>query len=237
MGVPCIRATSRARLAARRRARPTARENSLCLGLRDLAFLVRAPASAMRRAGVLRGRFGMPRRSLRRRGPKPLVALHDRHDVAVGVLEPGGLRATPGKDAVLGPFVFLELHAAALQIGHFALDVVLLPERLARLGGAGVGSRVQEACGAVGEFVDHPAGGLAFGLEAELLLVELPRAGDVLHRYVRVHGSVLEHCRVSLGLETQTAAAAREPIVDRRAAESTPSVTFFAAASCLRRYR
>jgi hypothetical protein len=62
-------------------------------------------------------------------------ALHHRHDVALGVLEPRALRTAGGHDAVLGlharGVVLLESHASRFQLGHLALDVTYLPECLA----------------------------------------------------------------------------------------------------------
>src|SRR5688572_30804839 len=108
---------------------------------------------------------------------KPLYrkALDEREDVALAVLEPGRPGAAVGDDAIrvlAGHVVVLELHAACLELAHLALDVVDLPERLARLRGAGVGRRVEEAGGALAELVRHPAGELASRLQTELLLVE-----------------------------------------------------------------
>src|SRR5688572_1945875 len=115
-------------------------------------------------------------------------ALDHGENVALAVLEPSGLRAAAGIDAVLAlhvrHVVFLELHAAPLQLGDFALDIVDLPERLARLGSAGVRRRIEEASCAFAELVDHAARHFLLGLEAELALVELAGAADVLRRYI-----------------------------------------------------
>src|SRR5215475_11193702 len=51
-------------------------------------------------------------------------------------------------------------------------------ERLARLGGAGVRRRVEEARGTFAELVDYPLS--PAWLEAQLLLIEFTRAGNVL---------------------------------------------------------
>src|SRR5687768_16744123 len=124
-------------------------------------------------------------------------ALDDGEDVALAVLEPGGLRAAAGIDAVpaLHPWhvVLLELHAAGLELSHLAFDIVDLPERLARLGRAGVRRWIEEASRALAELVDHAARHLLLGLEAELALVELAGALDVLRRYIGVHVRVLQH--------------------------------------------
>src|SRR5262245_10525546 len=78
-----------------------------------------------------------------------LLRLHDHHGVAFAVLEEGGLGVAAGHDAVHGlhfrRVVFLEHDAALLELGDFALDVVDQPERLVRLGRAGVWRLVQEA--------------------------------------------------------------------------------------------
>src|SRR5207248_6799011 len=62
-------------------------------------------------------------------------ALDNGEDVALAVLEPRRLRAAGGHDAartlLARHVVVLEHDAARLQIGHLALDVVDLPERLA----------------------------------------------------------------------------------------------------------
>src|SRR5687768_2106001 len=105
-----------------------------------------------------------PRRSCASAPRRLLKALDEREDVALAVLEPGRPGAAVGDDAVrvlAGHVVVLELHAARLELAHLALDVVDLPERLARLRGAGVGRRVEEAGGALAELVRHPAGELA----------------------------------------------------------------------------
>src|SRR5262245_18376644 len=123
-------------------------------------------------------------------------ALDQRHDVSFRVLEPRSLGAAGGQDAILvclWHVVLLKLDAARLQLRDVVFDVLDLPERLARLGGAGVRRRVQEARGTFGELVDYAAGCLLLGLEAPLLLIELTRAGDVHRWYIRIHWGVLQH--------------------------------------------
>src|SRR6476661_287111 len=88
-----------------------------------------------------------------------LVALYHRQNVAFGVLEPRALRAAARGDAVHGlevrRVVFFEGHSSRFQLRDLALDILNLPERLARLGGTGVGRRVQETGGVLAKFVDH----------------------------------------------------------------------------------
>src|SRR5262245_29054788 len=119
-----------------------------------------------------------PRGCLERAGRSQV--LHDGEDVAFAVLEPSGLRAAGGDDAVHGlvpgRLVFLEGHAARLGLGGLALDVRDLPEGLARLRGPGVGRGIQKARGAPGKLVDDAAPDFLPRLEAELPLVELARA-------------------------------------------------------------
>src|SRR5215471_17388564 len=107
-------------------------------------------------------------------------ALHYRQSVAFRVFEPCGLGAAAGRDAVLGlqvrQIVLFEVHALALELSNLAFDVIDLPERLAGLGGSGIGRGVQEACGAAAELIEDASSALSLGLEAELLLIEAPRA-------------------------------------------------------------
>src|SRR6185437_12802929 len=124
-------------------------------------------------------------------------ALDDREDVAFSILEPCRLRSAGGNDAARAPFarhvVVLELDATRLQLGHFTLDVIDLPERLARLRRAGVRCRVEEACRPVAEFVRDAARDLVLRSEAELVFVEAARAGYILGGDVRVEGKSLQH--------------------------------------------
>jgi hypothetical protein len=90
-----------------------------------------------------------------------------------------------------GDVEVLELDAALLELGDFLLDVLDLPERLARPGGAGIGRRVEKTGRAVAEFVDHAARGLLLRLEAERAFVELARARYVLRRDIGVQGRIL----------------------------------------------
>src|SRR5690242_21751783 len=66
----------------------------------------------------------------RRRSGEPLT---DREDVPLAVLEPGRLRATPGRDAVhrlqSRHVVLFEDHALFPERGHFGDDIVHRPER------------------------------------------------------------------------------------------------------------
>lgn len=66
-----------------------------------------------------------------------------------------------GDDVVLGRearhVVLLEGHAACRQVGHFALDVVDLPNALTGLGRAGVRRRIEEARGVVAELIRDTA--------------------------------------------------------------------------------
>src|SRR5439155_25115109 len=87
----------------------------------------------------------------------------------------------------------LECAAALLQVGHFAFDVVDLPDRLTRSRRPGVRRRVEEARGLVAELVDHAAAHFKLGPKAELALVELSSASDVLGRNVSVQGRFLQH--------------------------------------------
>src|SRR5688572_2662922 len=138
------------------------------------------------------GRSTSPRRAARF---ELGVFLYYGEDVALAVLEPRRLSAPAGEDAVLGlhvrHVVFLELHAALLQLGDFALDVLDLPERLAGLRGAGVLGRIEKARSALAELVDHAAGDLLLGLEADLVLIEPAGAADILGGNVGVHRRVL----------------------------------------------
>src|SRR5204862_7959769 len=122
--------------------------------------------------------------------------LNDREDVAFAVLEPRRLRTAGLDDAartlLARHVVVLELNAARLQLGHLALDVVDLPERLARPRGARVRRRVKEACGLIAELVDHAAGHLHLRPKAELVFIETSRASDVLGGDVRVEGEFLQ---------------------------------------------
>src|SRR6266851_877331 len=85
--------------------------------------------------------------------------LNDGEDVAFAVLEPRRLRAAGFDDAARALLarhvVVLELDPARLQPGHLALDIIDLPERLARQRGAGVWCRVEEACGLFAKLVDQ----------------------------------------------------------------------------------
>src|SRR5438046_2289063 len=135
--------------------------------------------------------------SVVRSATRPLTALHDREDVALGVLEPRGLGAATRRDAVLGlesgHVVLLERYAALFQPRDFGLDVIHLPERLTGLGRSGVRGRVQEASRFVSELVDDAAGSLHCRLESELALIELACARDVFRGQVRVHRGCLQH--------------------------------------------
>src|SRR5439155_15038554 len=129
--------------------------------------------------------------------------LNECHDVAFGVLEPRRLRAAGGDDAartfLAGHVVVLEHDAAALQLGDLALDVVDVPERLARFRRAGIGRRIKKAPGLVAELVNDTASGFFLWLETELALVELPRTGDVLGGDVSVERRVLQHGSLQVG--------------------------------------
>src|SRR5258705_5379574 len=87
--------------------------------------------------------------------------LHDCENVAFTVLEPSGFRAARGHDTARtflpGHVVVLELDAARLQLGHLALDVVDVPERLARARRPGIRCRIEEARRMVAKFVDDSA--------------------------------------------------------------------------------
>src|SRR5687767_10127703 len=102
--------------------------------------------------------------------------LDDGEDVPFGVLEPGGLRAAPGDDAVdrleTGRVVFLEGHAPRFEFRDGPLDVLDLPECLAGAVGAGVRGRVEEGCGSVRELVGDAAGDLFRWMEPKRLFVE-----------------------------------------------------------------
>src|SRR5919106_2887867 len=84
-----------------------------------------------------------------------LEALDHCQDIALGVLEPGGLGTAPGRDAFLGlharHVVVLKLYAPGFQLGDLALDVLDLPERLARLGRSSVWRWIHEARSMLGE--------------------------------------------------------------------------------------
>src|SRR6266568_3386175 len=111
-----------------------------------------------------------------------LKPLADCQDVSLGVLEPGRLGAASGRDAVLHRrarhVVLLELDAPLLELRHFGLHVLDLPVRLACLGRARIGRRVQKDFGA-SAFIDHAARVVLPGYEPNGLLVELPRPRDV----------------------------------------------------------
>src|SRR5207253_3299588 len=106
-------------------------------------------------------------------------ALAHRHDVPLAVLEPRGLRAASGRDAVLHldprHVVFLEHDASALERGHLCLDVVDLPERLAGFRRTRIGGRIHEDFG-VAALVDYAAAVDLSGLESHGFLVEFSRA-------------------------------------------------------------
>jgi hypothetical protein len=76
--------------------------------------------------------------------------------------------------------VVLEDDAARLQRSDFALDVVDLPERLARFRGARVRRQVQECGRSIGERVNDTAGDLLLRSKAELVFVEAACARDIL---------------------------------------------------------
>ena len=80
--------------------------------------------------------------------PAASGAFDDREDVAFAVLEPRSLCATRREHAtrtlLTGQVVIFEDDAACLQRGDFAFDVIDIPERLARLGRAGIGGGVEE---------------------------------------------------------------------------------------------
>src|SRR5262245_20967696 len=92
------------------------------------------------------------------RGMARSMRLDQRHDVALGILEPRRLGVARRGNAVarldLGCVVFLELHAAALELGNLALDVLDLPKRLACPRAAGVGRGVHEAGRVAAELVN-----------------------------------------------------------------------------------
>ena len=105
------------------------------------------------------------RMSNRRKGNSD--TLDQRHDVSFSVLEPRSLGTAGSRDAVLVHLrhvVLLEVHAPRLQVCDLPFDVIDLPERLARLGGAGVRRRIQEARGTVAEFVDNAPAVSCLGL-------------------------------------------------------------------------
>src|SRR5262245_31272140 len=123
-------------------------------------------------------------------------ALDQRHDVSFRVLEPRSLGATGGQDAILvclWHVVLLKVHAPRFQLRDVTFDVLDLPECLARLGGAGVWRRVQEARGTFAALVDYAASRLLLWLETQLLLIEFTRADNVLRWNIRIHWRVLQH--------------------------------------------
>jgi hypothetical protein len=128
---------------------------------------------------------------------------HHREDVAFGVLEPRDLGAARGDHAtgaaLAGHVEVLERDASRLELGHFMLDVVDLPERLARLGRPRILGRVQEACGVVRELVRHAAGDFLARTEAERSFVEFPGTRDIPGRQVCIHRRVLQHRERSFG--------------------------------------
>src|SRR5437773_4509431 len=153
--------------------------------------------------------------------PSPSQALAHRENVPLGVLEPGGLRAAGGGDAVLhrhpGHVVLLEFHAPCLELRHLRLHVGDLPIRLAGPGGARVARGVQEDFGAPA-FVDHAAGVFLLGPEPDRLLVELPRPRDVGGGDVGANGCGTQHD----GLLSRSGQVYWAPRWDRRGWKTRP---------------
>ena len=77
------------------------------------------------------------------------------------------------------------------------LDILDLPERLARFRGSRVRCGIQEAGRAFAELVSDAPGGLVLGRQTQLLLVEPARprhvpGGDIgIHRRFLQHGALL----------------------------------------------